>query len=63
MNEKEFLNAAINAVSELADSILDLSMEGIEKAECFVKVNELTYWLAAYQKMYLEVNEEGEENE
>lgn len=61
MNEEEFVKAAINAVSEFTENILDLSIEGIEKTECFVKANELTYWLAAYQKICLGINEEGEE--
>lgn len=63
MNEEEFVKAAINAVSEFTENILDLSIESVEKRECFIKANELAYWLAVYQKLCLGINEEGEEEE
>lgn len=61
MSEKEFVDETIKAVSKLVDEIFNLSIEGIEKGQCYSKCCELMYWLNNYMKTLQEV--EGELNE
>ena len=49
MNEEEFINKSLDAVSRLVGEIEKLHENGIAKTECYVKASELVYWLQLYQ--------------
>ena len=48
MTEEEFVKKSIEAVSELVDNILELSIDSFERDECYTKASELTFWLNQY---------------
>lgn len=48
MSEEDFVKKSIEAVSELVNSILDLSVDSFERDECYIKASELTFWLNQY---------------
>lgn len=50
MNEEEFINKSLDAVSRLVAEIEKLHEEGIAKTECCVKASELVFWLMVYQE-------------
>ena len=49
MNEEEFINKSLDAVSRLVGEIEKLHEEGTAKTECYVKASELVFWLQLYQ--------------
>lgn len=58
MSEEEYINEAITAVSDLVDGLLDLSVIGFEKNQCYAKANELVFWLTNYKEFCLNKGEE-----
>lgn len=50
MNEEEFINKSLDAVSRLVKEIEKLHEEGTAKTECYVKASELVFWLQLYQE-------------
>ena len=50
MNEEEFINKSLDAVSRLVVEIKKLHEEGTAKTECYVKASELVCWLKLYQE-------------
>ena len=43
MNEEEFINKSLDAVSKLVGEIEKLHEEGTAKTECYVKASELVF--------------------